>query len=97
MYPLEITNFILRSIYRHILKLGKVGNPEVDFIAKKGDSLHYYQVTASLTEESTFQREIAPLQVITDNHPKTILTLDRFTAGNYDGIIVVNVIDWLLG
>ena len=86
---------LLRQGYE--VTIGKVGNTEVDFIAKKGDSLHYYQVTASLTEESTFQREIAPLQAITDNHPKTILTLDRFTTGNYDGIIVSNVIDWLLG
>ena len=26
-----------------------------------------------------------------------VLTLDRFSLGNYDGIKVVNVIDWLLG
>jgi predicted AAA+ superfamily ATPase len=90
-----ICNELLRRGYE--VTIGKVGNTEVDFIAKKGDSLHYYQVTASLTEESTFQREIAPLQAITDNHPKIILTLDRFTTGNYDGIIVSNVIDWLLG
>ena len=96
-YSLENIVFLelLRRGYE--VTIGKVGNTEVDFIAKKGDSLHYYQVTASLTEESTFQREIAPLQAITDNHPKTILTLDRFTTGNYDGIIVSNVIDWLLG
>jgi predicted AAA+ superfamily ATPase len=95
----SLENIVFLELLRrgYEVTIGKVGNTEVDFIAKKGDSLHYYQVTASLTEESTFQREIAPLQAITDNYPKTILTLDRFTTGNYDGIIVSNVIDWLLG
>ena len=95
----SLENIVFLELLRrgYEVTIGKVGNTEVDFIAKKGDGLHYYQVTASLTEESTFQREIVPLQAITDNHPKTILTLDRFTTGNYDGIIVSNVIDWLLG
>ena len=34
---------------------------------------------------------------IQDNYEKIVLTLDRFSLGNYDGIKVVNVIDWLLG
>ena len=78
------------------LNTGKAGNTEVDFIARKNDLIIYIQVTASLIESSTFEREIKPLQSIKDNHPKYILTLDRFTAGNYDGIVVMNVVDWLV-
>ena len=78
------------------MNIGKVGNTEIDFIARKGDNIHYYQVTASLTDEATFSREFAPLKAISDNYPKTVLTLDRFTPGNYDGIIAVNAVDWLL-
>ena len=33
---------------------------------------------------------------IRDHYPKRILTLDRYTTGNYDGIRVENVVDWLL-
>ena len=44
----------------------------------------------ALTDESTFNREITPLKNLSDNYPKTILTLDRFTLGDYDGIDVVN-------
>ena len=79
------------------VNVGKVGKAEVDFVARKGDMIHYYQVTASLTDESTFTREISPLKSIADNYPKTILTLDRLTTGNYNGIYVVNAVDWLLG
>lgn len=76
--------------------VGKNGITEVDFVTKKNDSIEYFQVTASMTDENTFSREIKPLKNIRDNYPKTILTLDRFTLGNYDGIIVKNAIDWLM-
>lgn len=76
--------------------VGKNGTTEVDFVVRKNDITEYYQVTASLTDETTFEREIAPLRNIRDNYPKTILTLDRFTLGNYDGIKVENAVDWLL-
>lgn len=65
-------------------------------MARRNDDVLYYQVTASMVEETTFEREMAPLKSIKDNYPKTIITLDRFTPGNYEGIEVVNAIDWLL-
>ena len=77
------------------VNVGKAGQTEIDFVARKGDRVRYYQVSASLTEETTFQREIAPLRMVKDNYPKTILTLDRFTAGDYEGIEVVNAVEWL--
>lgn len=78
------------------VNVGKVGAAEVDFVARKNDRIFYYQVTASMMEQSTFDREITPLRAISDNYPKTIITLDRFTLGSYDGIEVVHGIDWLL-
>lgn len=95
-YSLENVIFLelLRRGYQ--VNVGKAGSTEIDFVARKDDILEYYQVTASLTEQATFDREIAPLRKIRDNYPKKILTLDRFTLGNYEGIEVVNAIDWLL-
>ena len=49
-----------------------------------------------MVDESTFDREIFPLKSISDNYLKMILTLDRLTLGNYEGILVKNAIDWLL-
>lgn len=85
---------LLRRGYE--VSIGKVGTTEIDFVARKNNNVYYYQVTASMVEESTFEREMAPLRNINDNYPKTIITLDRFTLGNYEGIQVVNAIDWLL-
>ena len=94
----SLENIIFFELLRrgYSVNIGKVGVTEIDFVAKKNDEIRYYQVTASMTERSTFDREMAPLQNISDNYPKTVITLDRFTLGNYGGIEVVNAIDWLL-
>ena len=81
---------------RYNVNIGRNGRTEVDFIAKRNDVYTYIQVTASLVDENTFNREIRPLQQIEDNYEKIILTLDRYTLGNYEGIKVINIIDWLL-
>lgn len=85
---------LLRRGYR--VNVGKLKDKEIDFVTRKNDELRYIQVTASMVDESTFEREMRPLREIRDNYEKTVLTLDRFSVGNYDGIKVVNIVDWLL-
>lgn len=80
----------------YIVNIGKVGVNEIDFVARKNEEVFYYQVSASMIDETTFEREMKPLKNINDNYPKFILTLDKFSIGNYDGIKVINAIDWLL-
>ena len=84
---------LLRRGYR--VSIGKCGATEVDFIAQKQQTLTYFQVTADMAAKETFDREMKPLRAIRDNYEKIVLTLDRFSVGNYEGIQVVNVIDWL--
>ena len=95
-YSLE--NLVYLELLRRgfTVYVGKIGVQEVDFVAKKGGVTQYIQVSASLLEQSTFEREISSLKMIKNNFPKIILTLDKFTLGNYEGIEVKNVIDWLL-
>jgi predicted AAA+ superfamily ATPase len=94
----SLENIIYLELLRrgYLVNIGKVERTEVDFVAKKNDRLHYFQVTASLIDPATFAREITPLRYIRDNYPKTILTLDRLTLGSYDGIEAVNAVDWLV-
>lgn len=94
----SLENVIYFELLRrgYTVNIGKVGVAEIDFVARRNEEVLYYQVTASMLEEATFEREMAPLKRINDNYPKTVITLDRFTLGNYDGIEVVNAIDWLL-
>ena len=86
---------LLRRGYR--VMIGKVGNTEVDFVAEKNGVYSYIQVTADMTAKETFERELKPLSNIIDNYEKIVLTADRFTPGNYNGIQVKYLPDWLLG
>lgn len=95
-YSLENVVFLELLRRGFSVNVGKIDNQEVDFVVKKGDLTKYIQVSASLAEQTTFEREMSSLKLIKDNYPKIILTLDRFTLGNYDGIEVKNILDWLL-
>ena len=86
---------LLRRGYK--VNIGKYGDTEVDFVAQKQGVLTYFQVTADMTAQETFEREMRPLRNSRDNYRKIVLTLDHFTVGDYEGIQVVNVVDWLLG
>ena len=77
------------------VSIGKFDTEEVDFVAKKGEEKRYYQVAATILDETTFEREIRPLKKITDNYPKYILSMDELPLGE-DGINQVNMIDFLL-
>lgn len=94
----SLENVIFLELLRrgYTVNVGKIGLTEVDFVVHKNEEIQYIQVSASLNDEKTFEREIAPLKKINDNHPKYILTLDKYTLGNYNGIRVINIIDWLL-
>lgn len=94
----SIENIVFFELLRrgNKVNIGKYGSTEVDFVAQKQGVIVYYQVTADMTAEETFEREIRPLKEIKDNYEKIVLTLDHFSLGNYDGIKVINVIDWLL-
>ena len=93
-----IENIVFLELMRkgYKINIGKYGATEVDFVVQKEGVLTYYQVTADMTAKETFEREMKPLRSIPDNYEKVVLTLDHFSLGNYDGIKIVNVIDWLL-
>ena len=76
--------------------IGKIDDLEIDFIAEKDGDKEYYQVSASVLDPNTFEREIEPLRRVHDNYPKYIVTMDEITSNN-EGIKQINVIDFLLG
>ena len=86
---------LLRRGYK--VMIGKLGSTEVDFVAEKQGEYTYYQVTADMTAQETFEREMRPLALIRDNYEKMVLTADHLTVGNYNGIRIKNLADWLLG
>jgi hypothetical protein len=84
---------LLRRGYK--VAMGKCDDSEVDFVAEKNGVYTYFQVTADMTSKETFDREMKPFYNIKDNYEKIVLTLDHLSVGNYNGIKVVNILDWL--
>jgi len=85
---------LLRRGYE--VTIGKIGQLEVDFVATKTNEKIYYQVSATIMDEKTRTRELKPLQSISDNYPKYILTMDQTVFNDYSGIKIKNIIDFLL-
>lgn len=77
--------------------VGKAGDAEIDFIVINGEHKAYYQVSLSVRDESTMQRELSPLLFIPDNFPKYLLTMDNDPVTFHDGIKQQYVLDWLMG
>jgi len=85
---------LLRRGYK--VHLGKYLDFEIDFVAETPKEKIYFQVCESLIDKNVFEREIAPLKHIRDNHEKIILSGDKNFITSYDGIKIVNVVDFLL-
>ena len=94
-----LENIIYLELIRRGYKVyvGKVESEEVDLVAMNSKGIIYYQVAATVREESTLLRELRPLQKITDHYPKYIITLDEDPDADYDGIRRINALQFLLG
>lgn len=77
------------------VKIGKIKDREIDFIAKKNNQLYYYQVSYMMGDEKTREREFGVYKSLKDNFPKYVLSMDLMDFSQ-DGIIHKNIIDFLL-
>jgi hypothetical protein len=76
--------------------VGKNREKEVDFVVQKANNeREYYQVSYSLNDEKTLERELSSLRTLRDSYPKYLLTMD-YENSIIEGIHKKNVIDWLL-
>ena len=100
---IDVGHILENVVYLELLRrgydvyVGKVDETEVDFVAMTNKKTLYFQVSATVRDEKTLQRELKPLQSINDHYPKLLLTLDDDPEADYNGIRKVNALDWLLG
>ena len=85
-YLLE--NLVYLDLLRHgyDVYVGSVKDKEVDFVAIKNDRTIYVQVTYVLVDEQTIAREYAPLECISDNYEKIVVSLDDIQFPSRNGI-----------
>ena len=75
--------------------IGNIGEFKIDFVAQKNGVTEYYQVSLTVEDDRTYQREVRPFQSIQDNYRKILLTMDNGRY-NQEGTEQLNIIDWLL-
>lgn len=85
---------LLRRGYK--VNIGKTQNYEVDFVAENIETVKYYQVSRSIVDDAVRERELRSLESISDNYEKSILTMDKTINKDYNGIKIINIIDFLL-
>ena len=77
--------------------VGHLQKGEIDFIAQKQGMIEYYQVSQSVLDPHTLERELTPLEQIQDHYPKYLLTFDVINKNaSYNGIQQRNVLEWLM-
>lgn len=87
-------NYLLSKDYR--LSVGKIGNLECDFIARKdNDNYFYIQVSKNIDDEKTQEREYKPFYEIREMYPRYLFVLDLVLHHNIDGIKNENIVDFI--
>ena len=101
---IDMGHILENIIYLELLRrktnvyVGQFDKNEIDFVVINSNEVEYYQVALTVLDENTLKRELAAFKNIKDNYPKYLITLDEVLPNtNYDGIKVINALEWLLG
>ena len=93
---LENVLFSYLKYKNYSLSVGKIGNLECDFIARRGvDEYFYIQVSKNIDDEKTYEREYKPFYQIREMYPRYLFVSDLIFQKNIDGIKNVNIIDFI--
>lgn len=99
--PNDINQWMENVVYHHLkiwgykVYVGKDREREIDFVAEKDGQTRYYQVAYLLPNKKVIDREFGNLLKITDQYPKTVISLDSMAIGEIQGIPQQNLLDFL--
>ena len=93
-----LENIVFLELLRrgYSVQIGKIGELEIDFVASNPKEKIYIQVSPSIMDEKTLNKELRALQSIPDNYEKIIISMDKNYALSLEGIKIKNAIQWLL-
>lgn len=98
---IDIGKILENVVYLHLLmagytvRIGTLQKKEVDFVCTRADEKIYVQVAYLISDENTMKREFGNLDLIQDNYPKYVVSLDQNAAGNVNGINHVNIREFI--
>ena len=100
---IDMGHILENVIYLELLRrkgsvyVGQFDKNEIDFVVINSNEIEYYQVALTILDENTLKRELDAFKNIKNNYPKYLITLDDVMVNtDYDGIKVVNALEWLL-
>lgn len=97
-YRMEDRGKIMENaVYNHLVfkgykvRVGVLGNNEIDFVAEKDGEKKYIQVALTINDPVTLEREFGNLKKIDDNYPKMVITMDTFSGNTHEGIQTIDL------
>ena len=93
-YAIENLVYNQLLIFGYDVCVGKTKKGEIDFIAIKTNEVKYIQVSLTVSDEKTYEREMSAFDEIKDNYPKYLITTDKLDYSK-NGIIHLNLFDFL--
>ncbi len=93
---LVLENIVHMELLRrgYTVTVGRIGNREIDFICRRHGEKLYVQVAYLLATEDTVKREFGVYDLIRDNYPKYVVTMDELDRSQ-NGIKHRNIRDFL--
>ena len=94
-YGNRLENIVYLELRRrgYDVSVGRLGDKEIDFIAKKLDDILYVQVAYDIPSNT---HETDNLNNIKDNYKKILITGRYQEVNQIDGIEIKYIVDWLL-
>jgi len=98
----DIAKILENAVYLHLIQcgykvfVGKIGDREIDFVGEKDGIKIYVQVSLTIMDEKTQEREFGSLLLVQDNYTKYMVTLnDMHIGNNYKGVQCLNLKEFL--
>jgi predicted AAA+ superfamily ATPase len=99
---IEMTHALENAVYNELknrgykVDIGKNENCEITFVARKTGTIEYYQVSYSVAQKETLERELRAFNNTGDNYPRCLITMDRDLINDINGIQKIWAPDWFL-
>lgn len=93
---LENILYLYLKSKNYSLSVGRIGNLECDFIARKGiDEYFYIQVAENISADTTVEREYKPFYAIKEMYPRYLFLLEIILQRNIEGVNSKNIVDFI--